>query len=277
MKKIPKYIDLLNNYCRTVSEQRLLEMLEKREDRMNVSEQELEEMLEEIEKQESQHELKELKEFKERELKELNQIKKNPKEFIKLFIKNDLAYIVASRLWDELEGKTALMKINIKIAAIIYISFIKIKQPKTFENICDLLNVDDSLFNVNRFEIAKGYNKIRRILDIKHCKSEKMSMLGTSCLMQRTPIDFINNLDNLLIENKEKVKKDTLDILKKSEKMCSGRNPSFICAGAVFISCILNNEKNMGRKICELFGCTPETLTKSKRFLIDFLKLKIYN
>jgi len=269
MEKIPKYIDLLNNYCRTVSEQKLFEMLEKREDKMNVSEQELKEMLEEIKKEMPQCELTyEQESLKEWELKQ-NEIKKNPKEFIKqLFIKNDLAYMVASRLWDELEGKTKYMNINIKIAVIIYISFIKIKQPKTFEYISELLDVE-------RLEISRGYNKIKRILDIKPCKSEKMSMLGTSCLMQRTPIDFINNSDKLLIKNKEKIKEDALDILKKSEKIWSGKNPSILCAGAVCIACILNNEKNMGRKICDLFGCADNSLIKNKKLLIDFLKLKI--
>ena len=149
-------------------------------------------------------------------------------------------------------------------SAIAYLAFIKTNQVKSLDEISDM-------FEVTRVDVGRSYIKLKRILGIKYCKKEKMSMMGTSCVRQRMPKDFLGK-----IKISEKSKKYTIQILKKIEKNLNfqGMNPQIICAAAVYLSLLWGREHKTQREVAYLFRGTEVSLRQRYKQIVEELGLE---
>ena len=183
------------------------------------------------------------------------------KEEVNGIIDNEIAYLVAVRLYDEVEKKTNVKRWNTDElwCAISYIAFIKTNQIKTIDDVC-------CRFDVENRGLWKNYKKIKKILNMKQCKPEQMSMVGTGCIIRRQPIDFISYAEKLNLPQ---------NIIEKSKELINkidntmGRNPSLLCGGVVYLVCLMENHKIPQRVIADAFGGTEQGISKSQKWLFS--------
>lgn len=183
-------------------------------------------------------------------------------------IKDEIVLIIALKIKSTLyngEPRKFHHAKNVKIAsAIAYISFIKTNQVKSLKEISNMFEIEEKY-------VGRTYKKIKRILGMNFCKKEKMSMMGSSCIIQRMPKDFLGK-----IQMSEKSKKYTIQILKKIEKIQNfqGKKPQGVCASAVYISLLMNNERKPQAQIADLFGISEVCLRETYKEIIEELGLE---
>jgi len=151
-------------------------------------------------------------------------------------------------------------------SGIAYISFIKTNQIKSLNEISDI-------FEVTRVDVGKTYKKIRKALGMNYCKKEEMSMMGTSCIIQRMPKDFLGK-----IKISEKSKKYAVQLLEKIEKNPNfqGKSPQVICAIGVYISLLMSGKFKTQREIADLCHVSESNLGKYKQIIEELEgKLKL--
>lgn len=184
-------------------------------------------------------------------------------KILKEIIKEELVFIIARKLWRELDEKKTRLRHMPLLAAIGYISFIKANQSKSLDEISEL-------FQVERKEVGRTYRKIKRILGMNYCEKKEMSMMGSKCLILRKPQDFIKKVEGKV---SKKCLEDALRILKKAEDKMDG-NPVIICGSAVWLSSSLNNEKTTQEEIKQLFNITTEAIRMNSKKLSEFCSEK---
>jgi transcription initiation factor TFIIB len=115
---------------------------------------------------------------------------------------------------------------------------------------------------VKKKDIARCYRLLLRELDIK------MPMMD--------PIRRVPKIASKLGIN-EKAQQTAIDILRKAEekKIIAGKDPMGLAAAAIYIACVLENERRTQREVAEITGVTEVTVRNRYKGLTKDLGLDL--
>lgn len=140
-------------------------------------------------------------------------------------------------------------------AASLYASCRFTQTPRTLKEIAEA-----SL--VKKKDIARCYRLLLRELDMK------MPMMD--------PIRRVPKIASKLGIN-EKAQQTAIDILRKAEekKIIAGKDPMGLAAAAIYIACVLENERKTQREVAEITGVTEVTVRNRYKGLTKDLGLDL--
>lgn len=129
--------------------------------------------------------------------------------------------------------------------AITYMAFIKVKRPKSLDEI-------GFLFNINRTKIGRTYRKIKNELGVHYCQKEETGMMSTTCTFIVQPIDYMGEFSGELNEKEKKILKTILQHIEESKDFGS-QNPKSIFAAAYYIAKKTDDDQATQRNISYKF------------------------
>lgn len=150
------------------------------------------------------------------------------------------------------------------IASMFYLIKRKSKRPMTLDQV-------SMKFGVERIEIGRVYNKIKKLIGIKSCSEH--SMLKTSCLVVQKPSQYLLNFISKLGLSEEK-EIDIFEECKKiGKKVWSPGKYQVItfCAGLIYLCAITTGNKLSQREVADICGVTEVGLRNNFKKIIEEL------
>lgn len=140
------------------------------------------------------------------------------------------------------------------VAGVIYAACRRQRIPRTLDEIGEA-------FNMSRKEIGKTYRFICRELGIR--------------ILPTFALDYVYRFASEL-NLKPKTVSEAADIIKKARRaeITSGKGPTGIAAAALYVACMIHNEKRTQRQVAEVAGVTEVTIRNRYKELIEKLNLQ---
>jgi len=176
-------------------------------------------------------------------------LKEGFEELIKELPEKELLEITGRKIIERVGKKESFFKgrsmdsIN---AAILYLTYRKIKIPRSLDEI-------SIITDVQRKEIGRIFMKLKKLLGLEYCRQS--SIMGESCLLISKPSSFIKKIIERL-NLSEKVFEDSKKLLEEYDEDSRGRNPQTWAASAVYLAALMNEEKKTQREVADASGIT---------------------
>ena len=138
------------------------------------------------------------------------------------------------------------------ICASLYASCREANTPRTLEEI-------SVAGNVSKKVLARTIRALIKKLDLKLANYDSSSFVAR----------LANNLDL-----KEKTKRDALNYLEKSKKIAAGKHPVAHAASALYLACLVNEEKISQTSFAKASKVSAVTIRNRVSLMRKFLKLK---
>ena len=158
-------------------------------------------------------------------------------------------------------------------ASLYYLSAKKMKKPITLDE-CSVI------FNVERKQIARGYNQLKKFWGIKYCKGDEELFSGRKgCIYNlKTDIYIKKFIRKLNLTNKEK--KDCITLSKRvDEQTHFMESPLSLVGAIIYISTHYPENRKIytQRDIADIVGITEVTIRNSVIKILSLFNLKIDN
>ncbi len=140
------------------------------------------------------------------------------------------------------------------VAAITYAVSREFGSPRTLEEISEASGVE-------KREIGRTYRYIARELKIRILPADPVTYVPRFCSM---------------LGLSDKVQARSIEILKKAKKfdITSGKGPTGVAAAAIYVACVLENEKRTQREVADIVGVTEVTIRNRYKELIEKLGIE---
>ncbi len=140
------------------------------------------------------------------------------------------------------------------IAALTYVVCREFGSPRAIDEIAQASGVD-------RREIGRTYRYIARELKLR--------------ILPADPITYIPRFCSMLGLS-DKVQAKAIEILKKAKKhdITSGKGPTGVAAAAIYIACVLSDEKRTQREVADICGITEVTIRNRYKELVEKLGIE---
>ncbi len=140
------------------------------------------------------------------------------------------------------------------IAALVYAVSRQFRTPRTLDEIAEASGLE-------KREIGRTYRYVARELRIRILPADSRDFVPRFCSM---------------LNLSDKVQADAIRILKKAKKsdITSGKGPTGVAAAAIYVACVLNDEKRTQREVASVVNVTEVTIRNRYKELVEKLGMQ---